>query len=97
MERVAVVRGIAWESCMVAWTYAEDADMGRRWVVVEGVLTGVRKSCKVVDLPQPFDREALDRRGVALELDWHSGIAICGEGWRGAARECPIRWVVEKD
>jgi hypothetical protein len=94
MERVAALRGIAWQPCMVAFTYAEDEDMGKKVIVVEGVKTGVRKSCLVVDLPQPFDREALVRRGVVVEMDYHSSLAVCGASWQGAARECPIRWRV---
>jgi hypothetical protein len=96
MERTATLRGIAWQPCMVAWTYAEDEDMGRKVITVEGVKTGVRKSCLVVDLPQPFDREALDRRGVAVEMDYHSSLAVCGASWEGAARECPVRWRVRR-
>lgn len=94
MERVATVRGIVWEPCMVAWTYAKDEDMGQRWIVVEGVKTGVRKSCLVIDIPQPFDRAALIRRGIAIEMDYFSSREVCGASWQGAARECPIRWRV---
>jgi len=91
MARVARNRGIAPQPCMVAWTHADDADMGRTWLLVEGVRTGVRKRCLVVDLPHPRDRPNLMRRGILVELDARSSLAICPPGWDGAARLCAVR------
>jgi hypothetical protein len=91
MARVALNRGIPWQPCMVAWTYAKDEDMGRKWLLVEGVKTGVRKRCLVVDLPQPRDKANLIKRGIVVELDARSSRAICPPGWDGAARLCAVR------
>lgn len=92
MARVARNRGIPWQPCMVAYTYAKDADMGRVWLRVEGVKTGIGFRCLVVDIPRPGkDKANLIKRGIIVELDFRSSQAICGLHWRGAARECPVR------
>jgi hypothetical protein len=91
MRRVAQVRKIPPQRCMVAWTYARSRDMGRVWLEVVGVRTGVSRRCLVVDLPQAKHRPALVRRGVVVELDYTSSFAICGRTWTGNARECRVK------
>jgi len=92
MEAVARNRRIAPQPCMVAYTYARDADMGNLWLEVEGVETGVRRRCLVVDLPRSGrDKVSLIRRGVLVELDPDSGQDICGASWSGRARDCRVR------
>jgi hypothetical protein len=77
---------------MIAYTHARDADMGIRWLEVEGVRTGVRRRCLVTDLPRPGrDKRNLIRRGILVELDAESGQAVCGAAWSGKASECPVR------
>jgi hypothetical protein len=88
MERVADNRGIPHQPCMVAWTAAQDSDIGERWLTVAG--PGGAARCLVVDLPHPRDRGALERRGILVELGYHSRW-ICGPGWSGRARDCPVR------
>lgn len=90
MERTAAIRGIPWQPCMVAWTYAKDADMGKVWLEVEGVKTGIRKTCLVVDLPETIDRPNLIKRGIIVELGY-TNRDICPPGWDGAARLCKVR------
>lgn len=92
MRTVARNRGIEPVGCMVAYTHARDADMGKLWLDVEGVTTGVKRRCLTVDLPRPGrDKANLVRRGIIIELDAHSGETICGAAWRGKASECPVR------
>ncbi len=89
MSNVAHNRHIAPQPCMVAYTHAVDADMGRLWLWVEG--PAVAAECLVVDLPQDVHRPGLVRRGVDVEFDHRSGARVCGRRWRGKASECPIR------
>ena len=92
MRTVARNRGIEPQPCMVAYTYAEDKDMGKLWLDVEGVATGVRRRCLTVDLPRPGrDKANLVRRNILVELDANSARSICGAAWRGKASECPVR------
>lgn len=92
MENVARNRGIVPQPCMIAYTHATAADMGVRWLEVEGRDTGVRLRCLTVDLPRPGrDKANLIRRGVLVELDAESGRAVCGASWSGKATECPVR------
>lgn len=91
MDHVAAVRHIDRQPCMVAWTDATDADIGRRSLLVEGIRTGKRLRCLVVDLPEYTDKPALERRNVLVELDYYSGFVICGAQWQGAAKECRVR------
>lgn len=92
MERVSRNRGIPPQPCMVAYTYARDEDMGKLWLEVEGLTTGVKRRCLAVDLPKPGrDKANLIRRGIIIELDAHSGETICGAAWHGKATECPVR------
>lgn len=91
MEAVAHNRGIPPTDCMVAYTYAEAEDMGKLWLEVEGIATGVRRRCLTADLPRPHDRPNLIRRNVLVELDANSARSICGAAWRGKASECPVR------
>jgi hypothetical protein len=91
MQKVALNRRIAPQSCMVAWTHARARDMGETWLDVEGIETGKRLRCLVVDLPHPKDRPNLIRRGIMVELDYRSSLQICPSGWGGAARECAVR------
>jgi|SRR5215470_387297 len=89
MERVAAARGIASQPCMVAYTNARDADVGRLWLQVVGPAGNAR--CLVVDMPRSRDRPGLVKRRVIVELDHTSGARVCGRGWRGRAAECPVR------
>lgn len=92
MENVARNRGIAPQPCMVAYTHATDADMGTRWLEVEGVGSGVRRRCLTVDLPRPGkDKRNLIRRGILVEIDYANSRDICGAAWSGKATECPVR------
>ena len=92
MERVARVRGIVPQPCMIAWTYARDRDIGWTWLRVVGP-AGVL-DCLTVDLPQNRDRLGLVRRGIVVELGFPSRF-ICGAAWRGRAVECPVEvWVI---
>lgn len=87
MEEVAVRRGMAVASCMVAHP---TAPIGT-WLVVRG-RTVLR--CRVVDTSQPVDRARHIRTGL-VELDYVSARAICPRGWTGASRECGIRWKMD--
>ena len=89
MANVAHNRNIEPRACMVAYTRAVDADMGRLWLWVEGPAGAAE--CLVVDLPEDVDRAALVRRGILVELDYQSGTRVCGVRWTGNARECPVR------
>jgi hypothetical protein len=62
---------------MVALTSAHKIT-GRQWILVIGKRTGVARRCKVIDLPQDSDRQALERREIVTELDHESARAICG-------------------
>lgn len=97
MTQVARNRGIEPQPCMVAYTYAEADDMGKLWLDVEGVTTGVKRRCLVVDMPRVRDRPNLIRRGALVEIDAASSRAICGAAWRGKASECPVRVRVVSD
>lgn len=77
--------------CYVAYTLARDRDMARLWLRVEGPAGAL--NCLVVDLPYPPplpDRENLIARGVYVELGYRSKW-ICGKGWSGRARDCPVK------
>lgn len=89
MQHVAHNRHITPRACMVAYTHAVDADMGRLWLWVEGPAAIAR--CLAIDLPQDVDKANLVRRGIIVELDFQSGARICGARWRGRAVECPVR------
>lgn len=88
MERVAADRDIAPQTCMVAWTQAIDADIGRAWLRIEGPAGAL--DCLVVDLPHPRDRPALIKRGILVELGYDNRW-ICGARWTGRARDCRVR------
>lgn len=92
MERVARNRGIPPQACMVAWTYARAADIGRTWLRIAGPAGAIE--CLVVDLPQDRDRPGLIKRGVVVELGYRNRW-ICGAHWSGRARDCKVRvWVL---
>lgn len=92
MRTVARNRGIEPQPCMVAYTYARDEDMGRLWLEIEGVRTGVKRRCLAIDLPRPGkDKQNLIRRGILIELDAESSRDICGAAWSGKASACPVR------
>jgi len=79
--------------CYAAYTLARDADMARLWLHIVGPAGAI--DCLVVDLPNDSlgHRQPLIRRGVWAELGypWRW---ICGKGWTGRARDCPVRiWV----
>jgi len=90
MGRVARVRGTAPADCMVALTSARRIT-GRQWVLVVGRRTGVARWCKVVDLPRDEDRQALEERGIIVELDQESARAVCGSVV-DPPKACPV-WV----
>lgn len=88
MEHVANVRRIAQQPCMLAWTAATDADIGRTWLRVVGPNGAL--DCLVVDLPRPGkDKRGLVARRVAVELGWRNR-GICPSGWKGRASECAV-------
>lgn len=90
MSRVAAKRGIAWAPHMAAYTFARDEDMGRLHIYIQGPVGGA--DFLVVDLPQPGrDKRNLIERGVIAEMDYGSGFLICGKGWTGRARDCPVK------
>ena len=90
MQRVANIRGIDQQPCMLAWTAARDKDIGRMWLHVAGPAGAAE--CLVVDLPRPGrDRQNLLRRKVVVELDYESGARVCGPQWEGNARACAVR------
>lgn len=91
MAQVARNRGIEPQLCMIAYTYARDEDMGKLWLEVEGIKTGIKRRCLVVDLPREKDRVNLVRRNILVEIDAASSVAICSPSWRGKASECPVR------
>lgn len=88
MQAVARHRHIPVQPCMVAWTAAQDRDIGATWLRIVG--PAGRATCLVVDLPQPQDRPGLVRRQVLAELDAESGAVVCGEGWSGRAIDCLV-------
>ena len=94
MERVAFNRNLARRPCMVAYTYARNTDMGRLWLHIAGPAGAL--DCLVIDLPRPGkDKANLIERGVWAEMDYWSGFRVCGAGWTGRARDCPVRiWVL---
>lgn len=95
MGRTADIRGIARAPHMAAFTYARDTDMGRLWLHIAGPAGAA--DFLVVDLPRPGkDKANLIKRGVIAELDYASGVLICGKGWTGRAVECPVEvWVLK--
>lgn len=72
MERVAAARDIPPQACMVAWTAAQDHDIGRTWLRVVGPAGALK--CLVVDLPHPR------RAGLPVALDLRQGIVRCVYG-----------------
>lgn len=88
MQRVARVRHIPAEPCMVALTSARRITGGQH-VLVVGKRTGTARWCVVVDLPQDRDRKALEQRKIVVELDRESAQAICGSVMEGP-RQCPV-------
>lgn len=94
MGQTATIRGIVRRPHMAAYTFARDADMGRLWLHIRG--PAGEADFLVVDLPQPRDKQSLIKRGVVAELDAASGPLICGEGWTGRARDCPVKVWVER-
>jgi hypothetical protein len=81
--------------CYVAYTLAQDRDMARLWLRIAGPAGTI--TCMVVDLPEPPpkpDRQNLIDREVWAEVGWRQRW-ICGTGWTGRARDCPVRvWVL---
>jgi len=96
MESVARRRGIPWQECMVAWTYARDKDIGRTWLHVEG--PAGEANCLVIDLPRPGrDKRNLIARDIEVELGYRSGARVCGRRWQGRAVECKVRtWIARQ-
>src|SRR5687768_1962129 len=86
MEHMSAKRGLPVAACMAAHP---TAGIGN-WILVEGVRTGVRKRCRVVDTSQEWDRARHIRTGL-VELDFDSAHAICPPGWDGASRLCPVK------
>lgn len=95
MSRVALNRGIEPSQHMAAYTYAENSDMGKLWLHIEGPSEGA--DFLVVDLPHPKDKRNLISRGVVAEVDYNSGHLICGVNWTGRAKDCEIKvWVIHR-
>lgn len=85
-EQVAERRGIEPVSCMVA----HPTEPIGTWLIVEGVRTGVRLRCRVLDVSAPADR-ARHIRLKRIEVDPASGAKLCGAQWHGKASECMVR------
>lgn len=90
MARVARVRHAPRAPCYVAYTLAHDEDIGRLWLRIQGPAGTIE--CLTIDLPDDSkgDRPPLIRRRVWVELGY-SARWICGAGWTGRARDCPVR------
>lgn len=81
--------------CYVSYTLAHDRDMARLWLRIAGPAGTI--TCMVVDLPDDShgDRQPLINRGVWAEIGWRQRW-ICGAGWSGRARDCPVKVWVER-
>jgi hypothetical protein len=85
MARVATVRGIPHERCMIAATRERIGT----WVRVEGVRTGTVVDCIVVDVVADKDRREVERRGIVVELDHAWAVPVCGSA-RERPERCPV-------
>lgn len=94
MEERAQAHDAPPAGCYVAYTLARDQDMARLWLRVEGPAGAL--TCLVVDLPdrgKGHDKRLIARQ-VWVELGYRNRW-ICGSGWSGRARDCPVKvWVI---
>lgn len=86
MQEVAKTRGIEMTWCGMAI----DNQPPGSFVMVQGVRTGVRRLCRVVDWSKPRDK-ARHVRDRLIELDHENQALICGRdvamsGWKS----CPV-------
>lgn len=90
MEGVAIYRGLAWTGCGMAYDGPPLGTMVR----VEGVRTGVARTCQVVDVSETIDL-ARHVKARQVELDDRAARAVCGRRYyRSRPRECPVRVTV---
>jgi hypothetical protein len=86
-EQVADNRGMPRARCMVA----DDRTPLGAFVAIRGARTGVLLRCQTTDVSAPKDKARHLRDGL-VELDYHSGRAICGKWFAERWRNCPV-WV----
>ena len=86
-EQVSRNRGLPVVSCMVA----ADLPIGR-WVTVRSGVTDEVRACRVTDVCRPRDCPRLARRGIILEFDYRSGMAMCALRYYGQEPpwKCPV-------
>jgi hypothetical protein len=100
MKEVAERRGLAVTACMFAHPTLPIGG----WAYIRGVRTGHMERCRQVDTSQKRDTtgrnsgesdRARHIRLKRIELGYAESFRICGKGWQGAAKECPVKvWVI---
>src|SRR6266498_494279 len=85
-ERVERNRGLPHVACNIS---SPRHPIGT-WLLVEGVKTDKRLTCRVSDTSQPWDRPRHLRTRL-FELDYYSAQIICGKWWRSRWLDCPVR------
>jgi len=90
MEHMAVKRGLSAAGCHFAHP---TLPIGTR-VRILGIRTGHAEICTQADTSEAIDR-ARHIRLKRIELGYNEALRICGKGWGGTAKECPVRvWVI---
>lgn len=100
MADIARRRGIAVERCL----FAHPTLPIGTWAWIRGVRTGHMEHCREADTSADVDTTGQgssesDRqrhiRTKRVELGFAEAMRICGEGWGGDARSCPVKvWVI---
>lgn len=85
MEKVSRVRHLPVVSCMIASPYHPIGT----WLTVKGLKTGKVRKCRVTDVPQPYDRPTILRKGIVAEIGYTSTLALCGS-LVDPPRRCPV-------
>jgi hypothetical protein len=85
MERVAIVRGMEQQDCMVS---SPVFDIGS-WLYVYGKNTKQMLLCQVVDTSHPKDKPRHLQNNLIVELGYNNAIPICG-GLNVPRRDCAV-------
>lgn len=92
MERVARNRGLPIVECMAS----HPSIPINTWVLIRGSRSGRVVRARVTDTSAPKDRSRHIRLR-RIELDYECSSIVCGRRWRGAARECPVEYIVQEE
>jgi hypothetical protein len=100
MEHMAAKHGLVATGCHFAHPTLPIGTRAR----IEGVRTGRSEACTqadtsaLVDTTGRHSTESDRQRHIRLkriELGFNESFRICGKGWGGAAKDCPVRvWVI---